>query len=66
VLTPAATTQRRQRIEAQADKLDVLAGIAGEGRADYQQFDLVLGELHAAGFFPAGELVSAVAAALVN
>jgi hypothetical protein len=66
MLTPAATTQRRQRIEALADKLDGLAGKAREGLADYQQFEGVLGELHAAGFFPEGELVSAVAAALVR
>jgi hypothetical protein len=66
MLTPAATTQRRQRIEGLAGRLDELAGKAREGLADYQQFDLVLGELHAAGFFPDGELVSAVAAVLAH
>lgn len=66
VLTPAATAQKRQRIEELADRLDDLAGKAKEGLADYQQFEAVLGELHTAGFFPTGELVQAVASALVR
>lgn len=66
MLTPVATASHIRRIEAIADKLDALAGKAREGLADYQQFDAVLGELHAVGSFPDRDLVSAAAKALVQ
>ena len=61
MLTPAETTRRRQRIEALADQLDVLAKSASDGLVEYRQFETILGRLHAEGFFPDNELVSAVA-----
>lgn len=61
VLTPAETTKRRQRIEALADQLDALADGARDGLVEYRQFEAILGRLHAEGFFPDNELVSAVA-----
>jgi hypothetical protein len=66
MLTPAATAQRPARIEALVDRLDNLATKAREGMGDYQQFETVLGDLHAAGFLPAGNLVSAVASAFIR
>jgi hypothetical protein len=66
MLAPVETTQRRRRIEALADKLDELAATAREGLIKYPEFEVVLGALHAAGFFPDGGLVSAVAQALVR
>jgi hypothetical protein len=33
---------------------------------DYPEFEAILGALHAAGFFPEGNLVSAVAQALIR
>ncbi len=66
MLTPAATAQRQQRIEALADELDALADRAREGLVRYPDFDSVLGALHATGFFPEGRLVSDVARALVR
>jgi hypothetical protein len=65
MLTTAATKQRRQRIEAPADKLDSLAKKTSEWSANYQQFGVLLGKLHAAEFFLDSELVSAVATALL-
>ena len=66
LLGPAETTQRRQRIEALADKLDELAAKARDGLIKYPDFEAVLGALHVAGFFPSGELVSEVAHAFVS
>jgi hypothetical protein len=65
MLTPAETARRRERIEALADKLDDLAKNAGDGLVEYRQFEMVLGHLHAEGFFPDTALVSAVAKALL-
>jgi hypothetical protein len=64
MLTPAPTNQRRQRI-ALADRLDRLAKKTSEVSAKYQQFEVLLGELHAAGFFADSEPVSTLAAVLV-
>lgn len=66
MFSPAETTKRQQKIEALADRLAELAEKAREGLVDYSQFDLVLGELHVAAFFPEGELVAAVTRALVR
>ena len=66
MLAPADTARRRQRIEALAEELKALADKARDGMADFSEFEAVLSALHAAGFFPEGELVSAVARALVR
>ena len=66
MLTPIARANHEKHIESLADKVDALAGKAREGLADYQQFNAVLGELHAAGYFPDRDLVSAAAKALVR
>ncbi|MBR1130768.1 helix-turn-helix domain-containing protein [Bradyrhizobium iriomotense] len=62
------TTERRriqQEIEGVADKLIELATAAETGDASYHQFEELLQKLHALGFFPTIELVSAVAHAMV-
>jgi hypothetical protein len=64
MMGPAETAQREQRIKALADKVDELATQAANGSVRYQDFEEVLGALHAAGFFPRGDLVSAVAKSL--
>jgi hypothetical protein len=61
MLTPPETAKHRQRIEALADQIDALAVEARDGAAEYRQFETILGRLHAEGFFPDDELVSAVA-----
>jgi hypothetical protein len=66
MLTPIARANHEKHIASLADKVDALAGKAREGSADYQQFNAVLGELHAAGYFPDRDLVSAAAKALVR
>jgi hypothetical protein len=66
MLTSAETTQRRSRIEALAADLNALSKKAHEGLVKYPDFEAVLGALHAAGFFPENELVSAAARALVR
>jgi hypothetical protein len=52
---------RIEHIKALADGTDKLAEGAKDGSVQYQQFQEVLGALHAAGFLPAGDLVSNVA-----
>ena len=47
------------RSQSPADK-------ARDGLVSYLEFDTLLGALHAAGFYPKGELVSAVARALAS
>jgi uncharacterized protein (DUF2267 family) len=65
LLTPTETAKRRQRIEALADQIDALAEGARDGLVEYRQFEIILGRLHAEGFFPDGGLVSAVAKSLL-
>jgi hypothetical protein len=66
MLSPAETAERRSRIEALGRQLSELAGQSAKGTVRYLDFEPVLGALHAAGFFPETELVSAVARALVR
>jgi len=65
LLTPTETAKHRQRIEALADQIDALAEGARDGLVEYRQFETILGRLHAEGFFPEGNLVSAVAKSLL-
>jgi hypothetical protein len=65
LLTPIETAKRRQRIEALADQIDALAEGARDGKVEYRQFEAILGRLHAEGFFPDGDLISAVAKSLL-
>jgi hypothetical protein len=66
MLMPAETSRREQRILALADSIDELGAQAADGRVDYSQFDELLGQLHALGFFPRNDLVSDVGRALVR
>jgi hypothetical protein len=65
LLTPVEAAKRRQRIEALADQIDALAEGARDGLVEYRQFETILGQLHAEGFFPDGDLVSMVANSLL-
>jgi hypothetical protein len=65
MLAPAETAKQRQRIEALAEQVDALAEGARDGLVEYHQFESMLGRLHAEGFFPDNDLVSAVAKALL-
>ena len=66
MLGPEDTRQRRRHIEELAGKISELAKVARDGFVSYQEFDALLGALHAVGFYPDGELVSSVARALVT
>ena len=66
MLTPIARANHEKHIASLADKVDALASKAREGLADYQQFNFLLGELHAANYFPDRDLVSAAAKSLVR
>ena len=66
MLTQHETDERRRQINACGDRLLNLAGQVEIGRAGYRQFEQILGELHALGFFPKNEMVSAVARSLVD
>ena len=66
LLGPDQTRQRQRYIEGLADKIRSLANDARDGLVSYQEFDTLLGALHEAGFYPEGELVSAVTRALVS
>jgi hypothetical protein len=61
---PAERADREEHIKALANEVDQLAKRATDGSVQYQQFEEVLGALHAAGFFPAGGLLSDVVKAL--
>lgn len=63
-LGPSERASRVEHIEALAHETEKLAERAKDGSVQYQQFEEVLGALHAAGFFPTGQLVSTVAFAL--
>lgn len=60
----AERADREEHIKSLGDEVDKLAKRAADGSVQYQQFEEVLGALHAAGFFPAGGLVGDVARAL--
>jgi hypothetical protein len=63
-LTSAADRKRRQReIEIVADKIEQMADVTSGGGAEYSDFEVLLHQLHALGFFPTIELVSDVAKA---
>ena len=53
--------KQKERIEAVAKKIGELAIPAESGEVSYEQFEMLLGELHRLGFFPETSLVSAVA-----
>ena len=48
--------RRQKQIEGLAGKISELATEAREGLVSYQEFDVLLGALHAAGFYPDGDL----------
>ena len=66
MLTPAVRAAHERHIEVLADEMDALAEKAGNGSANYQQFNALLGKLHAANFFPDGDLVSAAMRSLIR
>jgi transcriptional regulator with XRE-family HTH domain len=66
MLSSAQTAQKRERIEGLAQEIDSLAAAAEQGLAGYQQFDVILGNLHKLGFFPETQLVSEVARAFLR
>jgi hypothetical protein len=53
--------KQEERIEAVAKKIGELVTPAERGEVSYEQFEMLLGELHRLGFFPETSLVSAVA-----
>jgi hypothetical protein len=63
MLGPAQAAEKKQRIQALAQELDLAATAAEQGLAGYHQFDVILGNLHKLGFFPETPLVSEVARA---
>lgn len=65
LLDRSEKARRQKAIETVAGKIDGLAAAAFEGRAKYQEFESLLGELHAAGFYPLMSLISDVAHAMV-
>jgi hypothetical protein len=65
VLDPEVRSRHIKRITALADKLDVLADAVPCGPVRYQQFEVILDELHKAGFWPENSLVSEVARTFV-
>jgi hypothetical protein len=60
----AERSRRENQIKALADATDDLAKRANDGSVQYQDFEDILGLLHAAGFFPLNGLVGDVAMAL--
>jgi hypothetical protein len=66
MLGQAEKQRRQQYIEEQANKISDLAKKAHDGLVSHLEFDALLGALHAVGFFPKGDLVSAVSRALVE
>jgi hypothetical protein len=64
-LDQSEKARRQKTIESIADKIDELAAAASEGRAKYQEFESLLGQLHAVGFYPLMSLISDVAHAMV-
>jgi transcriptional regulator with XRE-family HTH domain len=60
---PEQTARQQQRIEALGGEIGALADAAEQRPVTYNQFEMVLGELHKLGFFPETGLVSVVARA---
>jgi hypothetical protein len=65
LLDRSEKARRQKAIESVADRIDALATTATEGRAKYQEFETLLDELHAVGFYPEMSLISDVARAMV-
>ena len=61
---PVERTRREARIKSLGDAIAELAQRADDGSVHYQDFEEILGLLHAAGFFPPNGLVGDVAYAL--
>ncbi|HET6970476.1 MAG TPA: helix-turn-helix domain-containing protein [Phenylobacterium sp.] len=64
--SPTEKARRTRVVGELATRLDALAAAALDGAVTYGQFEELLDELHRAGFYPAGELVSAVAHSLLR
>jgi hypothetical protein len=62
-LDAKAVQERRAAISDVADNIDALAQSVTEGEGDYSEFDEILDDLRALGFWIDGTLVSAVARA---
>lgn len=65
MLSPAEFSRREESIRALATEIDALATKAGVQSVHYPEFDRLLGQLHALGFFPPMQKLSDVARALV-
>jgi len=65
LLDRSEKARRQKTIESIADKIDGLADAASKGRVKYQDFESLLGGLHAVGFYPLMPLISDVAHSLV-
>jgi hypothetical protein len=63
MLSSAQAAEKKQRIEALAQEINLLVTAAEQGLAGYRQFDVILGNLHKLGFFPETSLVFEVARA---
>jgi hypothetical protein len=63
--TAAERKQRQHKIEAVADKLDQMAAVTSGSGTEYLEFEGLLHQLHALGFFPTIDLVSDVAKAML-
>ena len=66
MLGPAQAAEKKQRIEALAQEINLLATQAEQGLAGYREFDVILGNLHKLGFFPEMALVTEVARAFLR
>jgi transcriptional regulator with XRE-family HTH domain len=66
MLGRAQAAEKKQRIEALAQEMNLLATAAEQGLAGYRQFDVILGNLHKLGFFPETPLVFEVARAFLR
>ena len=64
LLTSTQKAKRQQEIKAPADRIDEVASEVAIGKGSYKRFEDILMQLHAAGFFPMIEGISAVAKAM--
>lgn len=62
--SPDEAATRQRAIEGLAAQIEGLAQLSETAAVTYRDFEAILAALHAAGFYPEGELVSAVAFAL--